>query len=292
MRAAGASTWHGLATAREGSQLIAHVDDERFRNGAYEFRAHAVDHAGNEASTGRRADGSAATLRLPARIETRLAVGMPRTTVRRRVVRRHGRRTVVRRRIRRLDSHVLARHGRKVRLAGVLANSDGQPIEGATIEAIETQPDGATAAVGLATTDAAGKFKYVVKATRNRSWSSDTAVRGESDPRPATSFCSCPPARRSVRTGGGFAMDSRCSSPAECARGRCPASGSSWRCRPTSAAAGERSRRFVPAMEAVGASRIASEARSAGSRTDSAPGYLRRAATPSSVETHASSRWW
>ena len=168
MRAAGASTWHGLATAREGSQLIAHVDDERFRNGAYEFRAHAVDQAGNEASTGRRADGSAATLRLPARIETRLAVGVPRTTVRRRIVRRHGRRRVVRRRIRRLDSHVIARHDRRIRLGGFLANSDGQPIEGATIEALETQPDGATAAVGLATTDADGRFKYVVKATRNR----------------------------------------------------------------------------------------------------------------------------
>jgi hypothetical protein len=168
MRAAGASTWHGLATAREGSQLIAHVDDERFRNGAYEFRAHAVDHAGNEASTSRRADGSAATLRLPARIETRLAVGMPRTTVRRRIVRRHGRRKVVRRRVRRLDRHVIARHDRRIRLGGVLANSDGQPIEGATIVALETQPDGATAAVGLATTSADGRFKYVVRATRNR----------------------------------------------------------------------------------------------------------------------------
>jgi hypothetical protein len=168
MRAVGASTWHGLATARDGSQLIAHVDDERFRNGAYEFRAHAVDQAGNEASTGRRADGSAPTLRLPARIETRLAVGMPRTTVRRRIVRRHGRRKVVRRRIRRLDRHVIARHDRRIRLGGVLANSDGQPIEGATIEALETQPDGAAAAVGLATTNARGRFKYVVKATRNR----------------------------------------------------------------------------------------------------------------------------
>jgi Bacterial Ig-like domain len=168
MRAAGASTWHGMTTTREGSQLIAYVDDEHFRNGAYEFRAHAVDQAGNEASTGRRADGSAATLRLPARIETRLAVGVPRTTVRRRVVRRHGRRTVLRRRVRWVDSHVVSRHGRRVRLGGVLANSDGQPIEGATIEALETQPEGATAVVGLATTDAAGKFRYVIKATRNR----------------------------------------------------------------------------------------------------------------------------
>jgi hypothetical protein len=63
---------------------------------------------------------------------------------------------------------VIARHDRRIRLGGVLANSDGQPIEGATIEALETQPDGATAAVGLATTSADGRFKYVVRATRNR----------------------------------------------------------------------------------------------------------------------------
>jgi hypothetical protein len=168
MRAAGTTTWHGLATDRQGSQLIAHVDDERFRNGAYEFRAHAIDQAGNEASTGQRADGTAATLRLPARIDTRLAVGVPRTTVRRDVVRRHGRRMVVRRRIRRLDSHVIARHGRRIRLGGLLANSDGQPIEGGTIEALEKRPNGAVVAVGLATTGTRGRFHYVVKATRNR----------------------------------------------------------------------------------------------------------------------------
>ena len=83
-------------TEREGSLLVAHVDDERFRNGAYEFRARAVDHAGNEASTGRRSDGSAATLRLPARIDTRLAVGVPRTVVRRRAQRRRGSKRVYR----------------------------------------------------------------------------------------------------------------------------------------------------------------------------------------------------
>ena len=78
MRAAGTRTWHGLRTEREGAQLVTYVDDERFRRGAYEFRARAVDQAGNEASTGRRTDGSTASLRLPARIDTRLAVGLER----------------------------------------------------------------------------------------------------------------------------------------------------------------------------------------------------------------------
>ena len=152
--------WHGLATEREGSLLVAHVDDERFRNGAYEFRAHAVDQAGNEASTGRRDDGSAATLRLPARIDTRLAVGVPRIIVRRRVERRHGHRRVMRRRIRRLDSNVdCASTDALVRLDGFLANADGQPIDGATIEALEKRPDGASCPVGLATTGTDGKFQ-------------------------------------------------------------------------------------------------------------------------------------
>ena len=120
MRPVGSTTWHGLPAKREASDLVAYVDDERFRRGAYEFRARAVDNAGNEASTGRRTDGSAATLRLPARIDTRLVVGMPRRTVRRRVVRRQGRKRVIRRHVRRLDANVVSRFGRTVRLQGRL----------------------------------------------------------------------------------------------------------------------------------------------------------------------------
>jgi hypothetical protein len=168
MRATGTSTWHGLATERRGSLLVAHVDDGRFRKGAYEFRAHAVDQAGNEASTGRRADGSAATLRLPARTDTRLAVGVPRLVMRRKVERRKGRRRVIRRRIRRLDSNVIAQAGRLVRLDGFLATASGQPIDGATIEALEKRSRGTLVPVGFATTGTDGKFDFKLKAARNR----------------------------------------------------------------------------------------------------------------------------
>ena len=168
MRAAGTSSWHGLATERQGSLLVARVDDERFRRGAYEFRAHAVDQAGNESSTGRRTDGSVATLRLPARTDTRLAVGVPRMIVRRKVERHRGHRRVIRRRIRRLDSSVVVRAGRLVRLNGFLATATGQPIDGATIEVLEKRPEGALSPVGVATTGTDGKFHYAVKATRNR----------------------------------------------------------------------------------------------------------------------------
>jgi hypothetical protein len=154
MRARGTHTWHGLRTERLGSELVAYVDDERFRRGAYEFRGRAFDQAGNESSTSRRTDGSAASLRLPARIETRLVVGLRR--------RQPGRDR------KQLHANVLTSFMAGLRLAGVLTNADGQPIEGATIEAFERSIDGTEFAVGLATTGARGRFRYVLRANRNR----------------------------------------------------------------------------------------------------------------------------
>ncbi len=46
MRREGTQAWHGLETRREEGSLVAYVDDERFGNGVYEFRAHATDRAG------------------------------------------------------------------------------------------------------------------------------------------------------------------------------------------------------------------------------------------------------
>ena len=182
MRAIGGSTWHGLPTEVGPEALVAHVDDERFRNGAYEFRARAIDHAGNEASTGRRSDGQMATLRLPARIETKLVVGVARRVIRRVVVRRNGKRRVIRRAIRTFDDSVTARHGRSVRLSGFLSSSDGQPVDGATIEALDSGPDGPRT-IGLATTDSEGRFSYVAKASQEpRLWCSATEDHDESAP--------------------------------------------------------------------------------------------------------------
>ena len=158
MRASGSQTWHGIPTQQQGMQLVGYVDDERFRRGSYEFRAHVEDYAGNEASTGTRTDGSAATLRLPARIDTRLAVGLARRLSRRTHRRRHLR----------LDSNVLTSYGRRLRLSGRLTNADGQPLEAASIETLEMRTDHTTVPVGLATTGRDGRFHYVVRATRNR----------------------------------------------------------------------------------------------------------------------------
>jgi hypothetical protein len=150
MRASGAGTWHALRTELEGAELVAYVDDERFRRGAFEFRARVLDRAGNEATSGKRTDGSAATVRLPLRIDTRLAVGLRR---------RSGRR---------LDADLVAAFGRRLRITGRLTNADGQPLDGASIEALEKRLDGTTLPVGLATTNEYGGFRYLLRATRNR----------------------------------------------------------------------------------------------------------------------------
>jgi hypothetical protein len=55
-----------------------------------------------------------------------------------------------------------------VRLRGLLVNADGQPIDAATVEALDERPDDTTLPVGLATTGPDGKFRYILRARRNR----------------------------------------------------------------------------------------------------------------------------
>ena len=158
IRQRGGNVWHSLAAAREGQALVAYVDDERFRSGAYEFRARVRDRAGNEASTDRRTTGARATIDLPARFATGLTVGH------RRVTRRKKRRIV------RVLRSATARHNSRLRLRGRLTNSDGQPLDGATIQVSSDSPGDAVGLVpvGIARTDRQGRFTYVVRATRNR----------------------------------------------------------------------------------------------------------------------------
>ena len=126
MRRRGGDSWHTLAAARQGNRLVGYVDDERFRSGAFEFRAYARDLAGNESSTDRRANGSRATIDLPARFATRLAVGGPQT---------RGRRG--HRRVTSAPRAQVIHAGAKLKLSGRLENADGQPIDGADARGLE-----------------------------------------------------------------------------------------------------------------------------------------------------------
>ena len=66
--------WRRLPTTLAGGRLSALVDDAALAAGAYELRAVVADAAGNEAVGARRVDGAPATLRLPLRRRTALAV--------------------------------------------------------------------------------------------------------------------------------------------------------------------------------------------------------------------------
>jgi hypothetical protein len=169
MRRVGSETWHALDTSVGESKLIANVDDERFRKGSYQFRARAVDQAGNEASTDRLADGRMASLRLPVRIATRLRAGFPRRVIRRRIVRHNGRRRVVRRRITTLRSSARVEFGKRVTIRGRITNLDGQPIDEATINVLElVEGRRGFAPIGISHADKLGAFSYVARALRTR----------------------------------------------------------------------------------------------------------------------------
>ncbi len=136
IRRVGTSAWHGIDTKLSSPGLVAYVDDERFRNGVYEFRAHATDRAGNEASIGPK-DAGAASLRLPVRATTKLRAGVRRIKIKRRVVHRDGRRQTVRKRVVVLDPRLRAGFGSRVRLHGRLTNADGQPLDAATVDVLD-----------------------------------------------------------------------------------------------------------------------------------------------------------
>lgn len=170
MRAEGGRAWHTLETKLVGDRLVADVDDERFRRGVYEFRAHATDFAGNEATTGSLTDGRRAAVRLPVRVLTRLRAGFVRVKIRRKVVRRGGKRRVIRRRRRVLVSHARVRFRRRASISGRLVNLDGQPIDGATVTVLSRRdlPGHGFTAAGFARTDRNGRFRYRVRGVVSR----------------------------------------------------------------------------------------------------------------------------
>ena len=170
MRRRGGNTWHPLATRVEGDRLAADIKDEGLQRGLYEFRARATDHAGNESSTGARADGDQAAVRLPVRVTTRLRAGFPRSRTRRRAVRRHGRRRVVRRRVRVLVPRARVGYRRQARVRGVLTNPDGQPLDSAPLTVLTRRrlPGSHFRVAGFVRTNAKGRFAYTVRGSASR----------------------------------------------------------------------------------------------------------------------------
>ena len=170
LRRKGGRAWHEVDAHIEKGLLTGYVDDQRFADGPYELRAHATDYAGNTGSTDRQANGASAGLTLPVRVPTILRAGARRARVVRRTVRRGGRRRTVRRRVSTLAPTLRVGIGRRITLEGRLTNPDGQPIDGASIGVSGKSAfgDNEFASLGLARTDASGRFTYRARATESR----------------------------------------------------------------------------------------------------------------------------
>lgn len=75
VRRAGEQVWRPLTTQVSGTGLTAMIDDEVLRNGVYDLRAVAINGAGLQQGTDRRADGLPARIKLPIRLRSRLVAG-------------------------------------------------------------------------------------------------------------------------------------------------------------------------------------------------------------------------
>lgn len=157
MKKSDAKAWLPLDTTLTGGELRATVDDAHLPDGVYQLRARALDQAGNETSSSTRTDGSAATVTLPLRLETRLRAGA--------VAQRHGRK-----RSRRLRAVAHVRFGHRVHLAGQLTSGDGTPIANAPVLVFQRAdgPGSAWTPVASLTTSAKGVFNYAAPAGVSR----------------------------------------------------------------------------------------------------------------------------
>jgi len=112
IKARASATWMPLPTAIEDGRLTTRLGDEWMKDGAYDLRVRAVDHAANERTSDTRTDGAKAEVTMPIRIKTRLRVGVKRP--RSKKVRYRGKHRV--------------RYGRPVRMVGRLTTPDKNPV--------------------------------------------------------------------------------------------------------------------------------------------------------------------
>lgn len=166
--AAGSNTWQTLDTHVDGSRLVARIPDESMPAGSYVMRATAHDQAKNESSTTTRADGQPMTVTLPLRIASTLQAGVAHTRVVKRVVRRHGKRRTIRRRVTELRPRGVIRLGRQRQISGRLANRDGQGIAGADVQVFASSDGAPEQLVGDVHTDASGTYTYTAAGSASR----------------------------------------------------------------------------------------------------------------------------
>ncbi len=164
----GSGTWQALPTERDGSRLLARIDDAALPAGGYQLRARAFDQASNESSTDRRLDGQPMGLTLPLRIVSTMRAGFERVRTVRRTIHRDGKRRFVRRRVAYLEPAVRVRSGGHARAVGRLVNSDGQGIAGAEVRVLSSSPISPEQLVAVLQTDRDGRYRYTAGASTSR----------------------------------------------------------------------------------------------------------------------------
>jgi hypothetical protein len=127
------------------------VDDLALADGTYELRAHVRDVAGNERTTGRRADGSPMRLTLPLRAAGSIAL-TARVPCRRKA----------RARARRCTRPVARLRGNGRTVRGLL-RAGGAPVAGAPVAVLaRSRTGGALPALRALRTDASGRFSFSI----------------------------------------------------------------------------------------------------------------------------------
>jgi hypothetical protein len=155
VRRRGTTTWLASPVKIERDGFSTRIDDEALAKGVYEVRARAVDLAGNERSTDRRADNKPLVLVLPLRIRTRLTVGRPTRVHARGAHGRHHYRIKLVRRPR-------ARFGHTIRLRGRLTSPGGNPLADREVRVFEQTnvPGAAWREIATLQTNAKGRFTF------------------------------------------------------------------------------------------------------------------------------------
>jgi hypothetical protein len=168
---AGSGLWQTLATQKEGSRLIARIDDAALAPGQYLLRARAFDQARNEGSTDKRLDGQPMTIGVPIRIASTIQASVVVEKVVSRTIRRRGRIRRVQRRVTVLQPTASVEFARRVQTIGRLLNPAGDGIADAGINVLSSTRTSAEQLVAVLRTDGAGRFGYMATASSSRTLS-------------------------------------------------------------------------------------------------------------------------
>jgi hypothetical protein len=156
LRREGDSAWHSLRVEPTADGFTGVIDDEKFPHGTYALRARARDRAGNEKST----EATPASITLPVRLATNLAVG--RSKIVRADSKKHRHRVLI--------AKPRSHYGETIRLSGRLTSPGGNPLVDRDVEISERLklPDTAWRPVATVRTGKSGRFRFKALPGPNR----------------------------------------------------------------------------------------------------------------------------